>query len=299
MKWQTPLAVGGITMPVTTIVGQKPGPAVLITAGIHGAEYVGIETARRLTALLDPNEIAGRVTIVPCVNQAAFKARVPALNPLDQKNINRMFPGNQKGTSSEQIAAALTGLQDDHDFYLDLHGGDLHENLAAYVYFQGDCDSHVSEQGQELCRWVDVPVRIRSTARTGAYNSANHRGTPSILIERGCAGRWSETEVAAYLRDVTSVLGALGVIENDGTLNQRRSDDEQLEMEAYYEGAPDDGLWYPAVQAGDKVSAGQALGELRDFNGALIHEAIAKKEGVVHYLSGTLFVPKGVDLVAY
>lgn len=50
MKWQTPLAVGGITMPVTTIVGQKPGPAVLITAGIHGAEYVGIETARRLTA---------------------------------------------------------------------------------------------------------------------------------------------------------------------------------------------------------------------------------------------------------
>ena len=299
MKWQTLLVAGGITMPVTTIVGKKPGPAVLITAGIHGAEYVGIETARRLTALLRPYEIAGRVTILPYVNQAAFKARVPAINPLDQKNINRMFPGNEEGTSSEQIAAALTSLQDDHDFYLDLHGGDLHENLAAYVYFQGDCAPHVSDQGRELCRWVDVPVRIRSTAKTGAYNSANHRGTPSILIERGCAGRWSEGEVITYLRDVTSVLAALGVVENDGTLNKRRTDDEQLEMEAYYEGAPEEGLWYPSVKAGDKVTVGQTLGELRTFNGTLIHEAIAKKDGVVLYLSGTLFVPKGVDLVAY
>ena len=102
-----------------------------------------------------------------------------------------------------------------------------------------------------------------------------------------------------YLRDVTSVLAALGVVENDGTLNKRRTDDEQLEMEAYYEGAPEEGLWYPSVKAGDKVTVGQTLGELRTFNGTLIHEAIAKKDGVVLYLSGTLFVPKGVDLVAY
>ena len=297
---RTTLAAGGMTMSMVVVTGERAGPSILMTAGIHGAEYVGIETARRLSLQLNPSAVHGRITILPCVNQAAFRARVPAINPLDGKNINRMFPGHSDGSSSEAVAAALTSLQEESDFYLDLHGGDLHENLSPYVYFQGTCEAAISEKGREACRWVDVPVRVRSSAETGAYNSANLRGTPAILIERGCAGRWSEAEVEAYLRDVRSVLFSLGALDVDEqTVNARKTDVEQMEVEALYDGAPSDGCWYPTVKAGMAVKTGDLMGELRDFDGNLLYSSIARKDGTVLYLSGTLFVPAGTDLVAY
>ncbi|MBQ1835128.1 MAG: succinylglutamate desuccinylase, partial [Oscillospiraceae bacterium] len=36
-------------VPHVLLCGQKPGPTVLITAGIHNAEYVGIQAAIELS----------------------------------------------------------------------------------------------------------------------------------------------------------------------------------------------------------------------------------------------------------
>lgn len=306
MKLFEDLVAGGLALPFREIRGTHPGPRILITAGIHGAEYVGIESARRLAhwlAALDPAAITGSVAIVACCNPAAFAARVPAVNPADGKNINRCFPpvADGEATSSDRIARCIAELAAGSAFHVDLHGGDLHERLRPYVYFQGACGEDVREAGREACRHVDADVRVRSTAASGAYNSSAIHGTPAILIERGQGGRWSETEVRACLRDLRSLLVHLGVLDraDAGEVNPRRTDGEQLEMEAAYESADADGLWYPAVDPGSRVRPGDLLGELRDFDGNVLYRAVAKKPGVVLYLSGTLFVPAGRDLVAY
>ena len=306
MKFFEDLVAGGLVLPFREIRGAHPGPRILVTAGIHGAEYVGIEAARRLVlwlAALDPGSITGSVAVAPCCNPAAFAARVPAVNPVDGKNINRCFPPveDDGATSSDRIAACIAKLAEESAFHIDLHGGDLHERLRPYVYFQGACAEAAREAGREACRFVDVDVRVRSSATSGAYNASAIRGTPSILIERGQGGRWSEAEVEAYLRDLRSLLVHLGTLDAAiaGELNARRSDDGQLEMEALYEGASVDGLWHPLVDLGDCVRPGELMGELRDFDGNILHRAVAKKAGVVLYMAGTLFVPAGRDLVAY
>lgn len=69
---RTTLAAGGMTMSMVVVTGERAGPSILMTAGIHGAEYVGIETARRLSLQLNPSAVHGRITILPCVNQAAL-----------------------------------------------------------------------------------------------------------------------------------------------------------------------------------------------------------------------------------
>lgn len=209
----------GTGIQVWRFKGAAPGPKVLITAGIHGSEYPRILTARRLLALFEEGVAAGEVTVVPLVNPAAFDARAKAVNPEDGENINRMFPGDPEGTASERRAWAITKLQDEADFYIDLHGGDLFEDLWPYVYVPGNCAPEVTVRAREVAEHLSVPVRVLSQASTGAYNSAAIRGTPSILIERGSLGLWDEADVEAYMTDMKSSLAFLGVIEGEPVKN--------------------------------------------------------------------------------
>ncbi|MBO5658382.1 MAG: succinylglutamate desuccinylase/aspartoacylase family protein [Duodenibacillus sp.] len=290
----------GQILEICTIQGSTPGPKILITAGIHGCEYVGIETAKRLSMELSNNahRVCGCITIIPCVNREAFYARVPALNPNDGLNINRVFPGSTSGSASHILAAMITQLQDESDFYIDMHGGDLHERLSPYVYVPGNCKPNITAIARDAASYVDVPVRVLSDALTGAYNSAAARGTPSILIERGHGGRWSEEEVNAYRKDIVSVLAHLGALHpSDRTdINQAR---KQREISALYVGAQADGLWYPSVTPDQNVSKGELLGVLHNFDGEEVQVVRAEKDGCVLYMTGTLFAPVGVDLIAY
>lgn len=273
--------------------GNK-GPKVLITAGIHGGEYVGILTARAVAADLMAGRVAGSVTIIPCVNENAFHARVPAVNPADGLNINRMFPGDANGSSSQRIAARLTELQGEADFYIDMHGGDIHEKLTPYLYIPGNCKPEVTEVARAAAKCVDVPVRVLSQASTGAYNSAALRGTPSMLIELGCGGRWSREELEYYRTCITSVLKHLGVIEGEAPQMPG-----QRECAALYIEVPCHGLWFPLVDTGDAVAAGQLLGTIESMDGTHLADIKAEAAGTVLYMTRTLSVVAGADLLCY
>src|SRR5947199_3464471 len=91
-------------LPVWLINGVSEGPTLVVTAGVHAAEYASIAAALELGRSLDPAGLSGRVMVVPVVNLPAFSARSIYVCPLDGKNPNRMFPGNPHCTASEQIA---------------------------------------------------------------------------------------------------------------------------------------------------------------------------------------------------
>src|SRR5215831_7270092 len=96
----------GVSLPCTIIRGRSPGKRLLVTAGVHGAEYSSIEAARRLTRL-DPDEIAGELVVLPVVSIEAFWKHLAFTSPIDNKNLNRVFPGDPKGTASDRRAAWL------------------------------------------------------------------------------------------------------------------------------------------------------------------------------------------------
>ena len=61
---------GGPGLPVWMICGASGGPTLVLTAGVHGCEYVGIMTLRRLFAQLAPAQIRGRVIL--CLLYTSF-----------------------------------------------------------------------------------------------------------------------------------------------------------------------------------------------------------------------------------
>jgi hypothetical protein len=92
-----------LSIPVTVVEGAHPGPTLVVTAGIHGAEYAPIAAARRVRAAfadgsVAPARLRGRLVLVLLANPTAFAARSVYYVPGDGRNLNRVFPGRASGT---------------------------------------------------------------------------------------------------------------------------------------------------------------------------------------------------------
>ena len=79
-------------IPVTLICGEQKGETVLISGGVHNAEYVGIQAAMQLANDLDPKKIAGNIIVIRLMNRTGFEHRTMSLTYEDGKNLNRVFP---------------------------------------------------------------------------------------------------------------------------------------------------------------------------------------------------------------
>ena len=172
-------------IPVTLICGEKEGETVLISGGVHNAEYVGIQAAMQLADDLDPKKIAGNIIVIRLMNRTGFEHRTMSLTYEDGKNLNRVFPGNPNGTLSDRIAyTVVTEFFPKADYYIDLHCGDGFEGLVSYVYCTGAAAPEVAAKSREMAEIAHVDYLVTSMYGTGgAYNYAGSMGIPSILLD--------------------------------------------------------------------------------------------------------------------
>ena len=120
-KWngELELANGELKFPTTVFHGHGTGKTMLITAGVHAGEYVGIQAAIELSQKLKIEKVTGTIIIVKVLNRPAFEARNGSMGLMDAKNLNREFPGNPDGTEMERLAWAVSQeLQPVADFYI-------------------------------------------------------------------------------------------------------------------------------------------------------------------------------------
>lgn len=330
VKQTLPLPVTSpYSVEMTVICGSRPGKTLVVTAGVHGCEYVGIETLNRLKRELEPAALSGRVILLPLVNPEGFYQGSKQTIPADGKNLNRMFPGKPDGTFSSRLARVLEEtLYPEADFLMDLHGGDVNEALTPLVFFPASVPESLSAAASAAAESLSVPYRVASTSQNGLYSWAAQCGIPALLVERGERGLWSEKEVAACRENVCELMRHLGILNAELTpaestlrlsevsLNPGTDPEtaklsaqtasvspclQQTEIRrAVYEEAPADGFWYPAVSAaGQKLKQGALLGTLKDSYGNEIARYTALFDGVVLYYTLSLGVKSGDPLIAY
>lgn len=294
------LRIGGgeFQLPATILHGEQPGKTVLITAGIHAEEYVGIQSALELSEILKVQKIAGTVVIVKVVNRKAFELRSGSDSHEDGKNLNRVFPGNREGTWSERLAYAIENeLLSIADYYIDLHSGDSYEQLTPYVYYAGAAAKEVVEQSREMAQQADVPYMVGSNvAMGGCYNYAASLGIPSILLERGQMGGWTKEESHSTRRDVRNILCHLGIYQGEKDYRNYYP----LEVKNLcYQAANEQGLWYPCKKPGDMIQQGDMLGVIKDYEGKILEVCKAEYGGVILYQTGSLQVQESGSVIAY
>lgn len=284
-------------IPITIICGKKEGKTIVISSGVHSCEYVGIQAAIEIAQELSPENISGTVIILHPVNYTGFFKRLPAVMPEDKKNLNRVFPGDKDGTLSEKIAYNFSkNLYPNIDFFLDLHGGDVQENVTPFVYFTGSAAEDVKKISIEAAKSLTVPYRVKSSSVTGVYSFAAIQGVPSLLVERGGRGLWNREEVEAYKKDIRSLLNHFNVLKNDSDIPNLLQ--VEIDNSKYLE-SKHNGFWYPAFQAGDTFKKGAFLGEIKDCFGNILETYKAEFNGIILYETISLAIAIDDPLIAY
>ena len=286
-------------LPVTVVNGAGEGKTVLITSAIHGCEYPSIEAVFRFAETVDPAQVTGQIVIVNPVNVDGFLTRTPYLVPRDGKNLNRLFPGDPEGSLGDRIAWVLTEeFQKKCDFHLDTHGGDIPESQFSYAYYPGVSEyPEALRIARESADYVlNAEFVVKSAAINHAYNYATLIGIPSLMLELGQTGTWSEEEVRQYLENIENVLRWLKVLPGEAMKRQKPVRDI---TRGVYLDAEASGRWYPFVTREDTVKAGQKIGEIRDLFGKVLKEYYAEFDGIVLMVTVSLAVREGDPILSY
>lgn len=273
-------------VPYVVVRGAVSGPTLLVTAGVHGAEYASIDAAYRI-ADTDPASLTGTLVVLPIVNPAAFWARSIYVNPVDGRNLNRFFPGASNGSYAERLAAWLhETFLSRADALIDLHGGDLVEALEPFsIYPRG----HAASRALALA--FGLPHLLSSEGRGMSFEVARSHDVPAIIAEAGGQGSRGEADVTLLVEGTRRALRHLGMLDGEN------GDVPIREYETFaWLSSPERGLWTPSVTAGERVEVGQEIGVLRDFAGGALHTAAAPESGAVLFVVSSLAMNAGDPL---
>ncbi len=283
---------------VYTKKGSRPGPSVLITAGVHGDEYEPMIAAHSLLAVLDQKLLKGKVTIVPIANPPAFRAnhRVGG----DGLDLARVCPGNQYGRPTEQIAWAISRRIRNTDYYIDMHtGGSLFDifPLAGYM-LHNNHDILTTQQNMAAAFGLPVIWGTDASLNGRTLSVARDAAVPAIYTEFGGAGLTRKKISDAYVQGCLNVLAMLEMVEKDftdKTENRYWVEDHTREV-GYLQDkmqSPADGHFVADIIVGQIISKGDVWGRVIDLTSGSEEIVKGNAQGLVLFVRTKSRVKKG------
>lgn len=289
-----------LSIPIVTVSGAKPGPTLALVSGAHGTEYASIIALEKVIARLDPAQLSGTVIIVPLININSFEKKVPHVNPVDNKSMNRFYPGKIDGTQTERASYMITKeVVDKCDYLIDLHGGDLDESLRPYSYWPltGDAKHDAITRDMALAFGLDhiiISADRPKDAAASRYldNTANTRGKPAIAAEAGYAGTTDTDDVEALASGCFSVMRYLKMLPGPVTPVENPVWIDRVDNVT----SDTNGIFYPLVKRGTYVAQGAKIGYVTDYTGKTLLDARAPSSGVVLYVCAVPSMTKGATI---
>jgi predicted deacylase len=255
-------AYGYIPIPIV-VLKNGTGPTALFVSGTHGDEYEGQVALCNLARSLKPEAIQGRVILLPAANLPAAVAGTRT-SPLDDGNLNRLFPGDFEGSVTEQIAYYIEHeLVARADMVVDLHSGgsSLHYVPSALM---GQDDENPERQAKLVAalKAFAAPISYVGHAQPGqgagrtTSGAAQRAGKLSLGSELGGSGTVTAAALRIAERGLRNILAHMEI--TDAT-SAEPGPVRILDVGGpdYFVYAPGTGLFEPLVEPGDTVVAGQ------------------------------------------
>lgn len=246
-----------VSLPVHVVHGRRDGPVLLVSAAIHGDEINGVEVIRRLLQLPALGRLRGTLLAVPIVNVFGFTARSRYLP--DRRDLNRAFPGSERGSLASRLAYIFrTQVLDHATHVIDLHTAAIHRDNLPQIR------ANLEEPACEaMAQAFGTPVIVNTPLIEGSLRQVcNDAGKPVITYEAGEALRFDEASIKAGVRGVIRVLRHLGMIPASRTRAARER--SYAANNSVWVRAEQDGIFRAIVPLGAHVREGEALGFISD-----------------------------------
>ncbi len=272
---------------VTRIAGAAGGPTLALLGGVHGDELEGVLAVRMVADRLAGLPFRGTVVWAAPAHPAAWAAD-SRVGPTDGANLARVFPGDPDGGPTERVAAHLTTeLITGADLLIDLHsaGRGFDMPLLAGYHSTG----RLAASAEAAARAFAAPLLWQhpNGSLGRSLSAAEALGVPSLYVEGRGGGRLRQRDLDGYVHGVLRVLvhlglmrpgdvdvppaGSMTVVAGDGNTDEGIT-------------SPAGGFFVAAVEAGDRIAAGESIGTVVDPAGRELATVAAPTGGVMMLL---------------
>lgn len=270
-----------VRLPVLAAVGKERHPLLFVVAGVHANEYEGQEAVRRFFERLPLSDLAGSFIGIPVCNVLAYEyATRTSPDCVDGANLARIFPGDPAGTATQRLADALFTIALNHlgvgDLFVDLHSAEDTFNLMPLSGYRAVSNAS-RERSLEAARCLPGFTLWEVKAQPGRFNSEiAERGITAVGTEITGSAGCEERDVTLYFEGLKSLAGFAGVAPFPFS---QAAGDKALTMVTIT--APESGFLRKRRKLGDRVSAGEVMGELVSSTGDVRATVVSSVSGLV------------------
>ncbi|WP_372917643.1 succinylglutamate desuccinylase/aspartoacylase family protein [Salegentibacter sp.] len=276
-----------VDVPVIIERAKKPGPVVLLTAGIHGDEINGIEVVRQIISKGINKPLKGTIICIPVVNIFGF-LNLSREFP-DGRDLNRMFPGTKHGSLASRFAFQFVKkILPVANFCLDFHtGGASRFNAPQIRVKQGD------DLSVKYSRIFNAPFTMESKTITKSFReTCSKLGIPVLLYEGG-KSKSSDKEIARH-----GVEGTMRILSHLEMLNSKFDYPDAVTQTVLIENsfwmrAKYSGLLHVKIPCGKHVEKGEYVGTITDPYGKFRHKIKAANTGYIINVNESPIVYQG------
>jgi predicted deacylase len=271
-----------VDIPLMVVHGSRPGPVLWVSAAMHGQELSGIGVVWELVRQrLNPATLSGTVVAAPLLNPLSFNGGT-YYTPQDGYNVNRVFPGDPKGLTTQRLAnMILEGGVKRADFLIDFHANT--EPAMCFTIVKESKDEEVWNASRAMAKAfgitvVEMVLKYEAHRMGTMTDMAISLRKPSITIELIPWRRMSPKAVSTGVRGVLNVMKHLGMIggeqeaQNEVLVIPGRMTRTELM-------ANRGGLVRFLKDAGDPVKKGEVVAEVVDHYGEAIEDVVSPVDG--------------------
>ncbi|MBA4298651.1 hypothetical protein SAMN03080617_03075 [Algoriphagus alkaliphilus] len=278
-----------IDLPIFIRSAKEEGPTVLVSGGIHGDEINGIFTAKQILGEIDAGLeiLKGTLIIIPLVNIYGFLSNSRTFP--DGRDLNRSFPGSNKGSLASRIAYILNEeIIPQIDYGIDFHTGGrmLSNEPQVRVDFK---DKVALELAKAFgTNFVVNSKHIEKSFRKTAFNARKHL----LVYEGGESMRLDHHAIAE------GIIGTKRLLHHLQMINSPQPSTHTLILkESEWTRGKASGIFFATVKLGESIKKGQLIANISDPYGQVIVPVKASANGYVIGLNNNPVVNVGDALI--
>ncbi|MFW9893047.1 MAG: succinylglutamate desuccinylase/aspartoacylase family protein [Candidatus Thorarchaeota archaeon] len=271
----------GTTIGYYTFGEERPN--MIIIAAMNGRSATDVYASYLIMKYLESlDRIDGSVTFLPVASPLAFRLGVK-VSPLDSRDLDTVFPGNEYGSVTERTAWEIWRRASASDFIIELRTG--WQNCSSHIVAMHRDYIHV----RNLASQIALPYVAQSAGIRGALTTeAAHEGIPAVTVEMRGDTDQVDSQAAVEVRE--AILNLMRI--KDMIPGEKIESSNTLMGRLQHINSDTEGFFVPKVNLGETVNSGDVIGQVQDKN-----EIVTPHDGAVISVSRINYVFEG-DMIA-